>query len=396
MKAYEKYKNSGISWLGKIPEHWKTIKFKRMHNGSNVGEAIGKNFWSDDTNDSVFYTAQILPIRTNYNGFPKWKYTQHNDLLLARNGTPYVYLPVEGAIYTDHIIRVSIIDRFNRKFVRYCLQNSIKTEKAEGVIIPTWSVYIWDKQILPLPPLAEQEAIVKLLNYEVSRIGKLILIRKRQIVNLNELKKAVINKVVTKGDWKRVRLKRLFKIFSGATPKSDNPHYWDGNIIWITPADFQTEDKYIYHGTKNITEAGFNACSTSLVPSGSIIFSKRAPVGKVAINKIALCTNQGCLSCVPLENVSSEFFYYVISILQEEFEKEAGGTTFKEISLTAFANFLLPVPPIAEQNETAKYLDKKCGQIDKLITIREKQITELNELKARLISDAVTGKIDVR
>ena len=59
-------------------------------------------------------------------------------------------------------------------------------------------------------------------------------------------------------------------------------------------------------------------------------------------------------------------------------------------------NCLLPVPPLAEQNEIAKYLDKKCTQIDKLITIREKQITELNELKARLISDAVTGKIDVR
>ena len=54
------------------------------------------------------------------------------------------------------------------------------------------------------------------------------------------------------------------------------------------------------------------------------------------------------------------------------------------------------IPSTAEQNEIAKYLDKKCTQIDKLITIREKQITELNELKARLISDAVTGKIDVR
>ena len=61
-----------------------------------------------------------------------------------------------------------------------------------------------------------------------------------------------------------------------------------------------------------------------------------------------------------------------------------------------FANQNYPLPPLAEQNEIAKYLDKKCAQIDKLITIREKQITELNELKARLISDAVTGKIDVR
>ena len=63
---------------------------------------------------------------------------------------------------------------------------------------------------------------------------------------------------------------------------------------------------------------------------------------------------------------------------------------------TDYNNMYISVPPLAEQNEIAKYLDKKCTQIDKLITIREKQITELNELKARLISDAVTGKIDVR
>ncbi|MBQ8693907.1 MAG: restriction endonuclease subunit S [Synergistaceae bacterium] len=73
-----------------------------------------------------------------------------------------------------------------------------------------------------------------------------------------------------------------------------------------------------------------------------------------------------------------------------------GSAGLKRVSATYITNALVPVPPLSEQNEIAEYLDKKCAQIDKLITICEKQITELNELKARLISDAVTGKIDVR
>ena len=157
-------KDSGVKWIGKIPAGWSVIKFKYTHNGSNVGEEIDKDFWSNSEDDKIFYTAQVQPIRTNYADFPSWKYTSSRDLLLARNGTPYVHLPVDGAIYTDHIIRVTILDEYDRKFIRYCLQNSIITEFIEAVSIPTWSAYIWNRQILPLPPLAEQHRIVARLD----------------------------------------------------------------------------------------------------------------------------------------------------------------------------------------------------------------------------------------
>lgn len=114
-----------------------------------------------------------------------------------------------------------------------------------------------------VPPIEEQEQIARFLDWKISGIDRLIAIRKDELTNLEDLKKAVITRAVTRGNWERVKIKRLFKIFSGATPDSENPNFWDGNIIWITPADFQTKDKYIYHGAKKITESGFNACSTS-------------------------------------------------------------------------------------------------------------------------------------
>ena len=101
-------KESGIDWIGSIPKSWNTIKFKYLHGGMNTGEGIDKNFWSNEPTDRLFYTAGINPIRTNYEDFPEWKYTKENDLLLARNGTPYIYIPYPNACYTDHIIRATM------------------------------------------------------------------------------------------------------------------------------------------------------------------------------------------------------------------------------------------------------------------------------------------------
>ena len=83
--------------------------------------------------------------------------------------------------------------------------------------------------------------------------------------------------------WTVRKVKSIFNVSSGTTPKSDNPSYWDGDIIWITPADFKTKDVYVKTGHRNITEKGFVAAKLSLVPRGSIVFSKRAPIGQVVL-----------------------------------------------------------------------------------------------------------------
>lgn len=86
------FKNSGVEWIGNIPSDWKVKRFKYLHNGTNVGETIDKEFWSDDTNDSVFYSAGEKYTYTTNTDFPSCKYTKNNDLLLSRNGTPYIYI----------------------------------------------------------------------------------------------------------------------------------------------------------------------------------------------------------------------------------------------------------------------------------------------------------------
>lgn len=191
-------------------------------------------------------------------------------------------------------------------------------------------------------------------------------------------------------DWKLSKIKHHFSISSGTTPKSDEPEYWDGDIVWITPADFKTDDIFVCKGHRNLSQEGYRVSSLQLVPAGSIIFSKRAPIGQVVINAIDLCINQGCLAAVLNDNSDARFYRYVMSIATEEFELSGSGTTFKEISATNFGNIHLPLASEQEQKKCADYLDKKCSKIDEIIEKQQAIIDKLKEYKSSLITEAVT------
>ena len=189
------------------------------------------------------------------------------------------------------------------------------------------------------------------------------------------------------------KTKYMFSIYAGATPDSKNSEYWDGDIVWITPADYKTTDKYISCGAKSLTKAGYNASNTTIVPAGSIIVSKRAPIGTVSIAEVPLCTNQGCLSCVPNDDVDSSFAYYALSSMSDEMQVLGAGTTFKEISANAFANMKIPYFPLPEQHAIVRYLDAKCAAIDEAIGRHKKIIEKLEEYKRSSIIKAVNGDI---
>lgn len=192
-----KLKDSGVEWIGMIPEHWKIYRFKDVYNKSNVGESIDKEYCTDNEADYLFYTAGVIPIHTDFEEFPQWKYTNRNDLLLARNGTPYVYLPICNSVYSDHIIRVDIKKGFCREYVRFCLQQAISTEVIDSVSIPTWSISVWNKQLMSFPPFPEQQAIAAYLDEKCAKIDAAIANIDKQTDALRRLKRSLINEVIT-------------------------------------------------------------------------------------------------------------------------------------------------------------------------------------------------------
>ena len=215
-------KDSGVEWIGKIPRDWSVECLKYIYNKANVGESIDKDYTTDDDNDYVFYTAGLKPIHTKYCDFPRNKYTKEHDLLLARNGTPYVYLPNNNSVYSDHIIRISIENNVDRRFVRYSLQQAIESLKVEVVSIATWSISLWKKQKLPLPQLVVQQRIADYLDSKCSQIDSIIEKQKQIIEKLKEYKTSLITEVVTKGLDPNVEMKDSGVEWIGKTPKHWN------------------------------------------------------------------------------------------------------------------------------------------------------------------------------
>ncbi len=190
-------------------------------------------------------------------------------------------------------------------------------------------------------------------------------------------------------DWKMLRIKNVASIVNGSTPSSSVEEYWDGDIIWATPGDFNKFDKIIDDSESKITEAGYKSCGTSMVPVGSVVITTRAPIGNVLIAGKELCTNQGCKSLVP-NRIESRFLYYIISISSIELNILGQGTTFLELSKESLGTFKLPLPKYDEQLAIANYIDDQTQKIDQLIANKKAQVEKLKELRQIEINNAVT------
>ena len=185
-----------------------------------------------------------------------------------------------------------------------------------------------------------------------------------------------------KKDWSIKKLNEIGKIVSGATPKSKIIEYWDGDIAWITPKDLgELGNKiYIEETSRKISELGLKSCSTNLMPKGAIIMSSRAPIGHLGISTTEICTNQGCKSIVPNEDMVSEYIYYYLLHSKSNLNKLGTGAVFPEISIKVFGDFKIPVPPLEEQQKIVEKLDKAFELLDQAKANIEKNIQNAKEL----------------
>lgn len=168
-------------------------------------------------------------------------------------------------------------------------------------------------------------------------------------------------------EWKECTIADIGTVIGGATPSTKKTENYDGGQIpWITPKDLSTfGGRYINRGDRNITEVGLKSCSTRLLPTHSVLFSSRAPIGYVAIAQNEVCTNQGFKSVVPNENTDYLFLYYLLKYKKEAIEHMGSGTTFKEVSGNTMKGIHVKVPvSIEEQRKIASVLDALDTKIE--------------------------------
>ena len=181
---------------------------------------------------------------------------------------------------------------------------------------------------------------------------------------------------------KKYLLSEIADIVNGATPSSKESTYYDGDVVWLTPKDLSNQkSKYISKGERNITQLGFDSCSTHMIPPHNLIMSSRAPIGLLAINNIECCTNQGFKNLVVNANiVDVEYLYYYLKYHMNEIEALGSGTTFKEVSKDSLSNFRVELPEIEEQRQIAAVLNS----IDKKIALNQAINQNLEALSKQL------------
>lgn len=408
-------KESGVDWIGSIPKSWNTIKFKYLHGGMNTGEGIDKNFWSNEPTDRLFYTAGINPIRTNYKDFPEWKYTKENDLLLARNGTPYIYIPYPNACYTDHIIRATMNASINKRFVQYGLQCSIASVVVDSVSLATWSASLWNKQVIAWPSAEEQECIVSFLDEKCAYIDSVLEKTRNSIEEYKNLKQSIITCSVTKGlvserlmrdsgiawlgkipeDWKVYRIANLYQ------ERSENG--LEELPILTVSINSGVSDREIADEEKDrVFVRSEDRTKYKRVYPGDLVYNMmRAWQGAFGAVRVEGMVSPAYVVAKPKDGIEIDS-RYMEALLRtpeatEEMHRYSRGIVDFRLRLywPEFKNIRICLPPIEEQKEIADFIDRKSQEIDLLINKKEQFISELENYKKSLIYEYVTGKKEV-
>ena len=180
--------------------------------------------------------------------------------------------------------------------------------------------------------------------------------------------------------WPMAELNTVADIRGGATPRRDNPVYWNGDIPWVTPTDLPALGEGVSEldsTAEAITNEGLASCSARLLPPGTVLFSSRATIGKVGIATVPLATNQGFANFIPKSGLDSRYLAWRLHHDADRIAGLAGSTTFKEVSKSSFGRFRIPIPPLSEQRRIINVLD----QADRLRRLR----AEADAIAARML-----------
>ena len=192
--------------------------------------------------------------------------------------------------------------------------------------------------------------------------------------------------------WKTKVIEDIADVYNGATPSTVNEQNYGGDIVWITPKDLSDQkQKFVYQGERNISQAGYNSCSTHLLPPNTILMSSRAPIGLLSIAKTELCTNQGFKSFVPKAENISTYLYYYLNIHIKQIEQLGTGTTFKEVSREDVLKF-----PILKPSDTILDLwEERVSALNNKQFEIQKENEYLTKLRDGLLPLLMNGQVSV-
>jgi type I restriction enzyme S subunit len=438
-QPYPKYKSTGVDWLGSIPRHWDfgRLKFSATSKTSNVDKHTKDNevpillcnyvdvynneFISSDT-DFMSATATAAEID---------RFTlRKNDVLITKDSESwddiavpaFVASELEGVLCGYHLAIVrSLPGKFYprylfRLFCSEVLNYQFKVS-ANGVTrfgLPSSAI---DHAILLRPPIDEQQVISDFIDRETARIDALLEKRRRLLELLDERRHAIITNAVTKGldpkaplresgvdalgkipaHWKMVRLKLLADVIDC---KHITPKYVADGLPLVSTSEVKPFS-ISFTDARKVSEEDFASMTEGgrLPVADDIIYSRNASIGsaaRVGESKIFCMGQDICL--IRPTHARSQFLEFALNCkaVHGQIESIFVGSTFKRINVDRIRNFWLPVPPSTEQDHLVREIVAETLRLDRVRSAVRLAINYLSEYRSTLITNAVTGKIDVR
>lgn len=432
LAPYPEYKDSGVSWLGKIPAHWESQKLGKMLTPVSDRNRQDLPLLSVVREKGVI-KRNVSSKKENHNFIPddlsNYKVVKRSQFAMnkmkAWQGS-YGVSDLDGIVSPAYF--VFDLDGVGGKFFHLAVRSKAYVpffaQASDGVRVGQWDLSQPRMREIPffIPSVEEQTQIARFLDWKAAQINKFIRSKRRLIELLKEQKQNVINQAVTQGLDPNVKLKP-----SGVEWIGDIPEHWDATklkrVVSFNPSKSETraspadEEKVVFLPMENISVNGDIDCSEkrtlSEVWSGFTYFYR----GDVVVAKITPCFENGkgayldrlesdfgfgtteLIVLRPKRAIDGAFLRFLTStkqflLLGEQYMTGAAGQ--QRISSDFVKNYPIGLPPIDEQLEILEHIQEKSAEIDQAITRAEREIELMREYRTRLISDVVTGQVDVR
>ena len=411
---YDKYKDSGIAWIGEIPEHWDTYQLKRCSKFIN-GYAFNSNHFNKDKGIPVIRIGDILNEQISFENIvyvqennELEKFMAHkNDILIAMSGATVGKIGIystEDKVYINQ--RVGIIRTIQYNFIKRMFTTNGFVDYVNLSSAGSAQPNISSEEILnfyiPAPSIKEQQLIATYLDQKCSEIDELITMQEEMITKLQNYKQSVITEAVTKGLDKNVPLKD-----SGIEWIGEIPEHWEVKRLknvcsQINIKENSKENSLPYIGLENIESGSGRYINTTSEVEGmanrfcknNVLFGKLRPY----LSKVYLAEKDGICSTefIVYDTKSNNCRFIHKLLLSQAFIEVVNSSTYGAKMPRANSDFInniyVQIPPLSEQQSIADYLDQKCSEIDELISIKQQKIEKLKDYKKSLIFECVTGK----
>jgi len=430
LKAYFPMKNSGVEWLGEVPEHWEVRRNGRLfaqRNETGFAElpvlevSLRTGVRIRDLENSG--RKKVMSDRDKYKRALAGDIA-YNMMRMWQGAVGVA--PVDGLISPAYVVARPLPGTEARYFEKLFRTSAYMQEVdnySRGIVKDRNRLYWEDFKAMPAcyPPPEEQAAIVRYLDHVDRRVRRLVRAKRKLIALLTEQKQAIIHRAVTRGldpdvllkdsgvewlgavpeHWAVVRNKNVCRLGTGHTPSRKIAEYWvDCNIPWFTLSDVHKirndQLKYVTETENQVSELGLVNSSAVKLPPGTVILSRTASVGFSVILGREMATSQDFMAWTPGERVNSEFLLVVLRAMRPFFRRLMYGSTHNTIYMPDLHAFRTPLPPLPEQAAIVEHLDEAGVDVDTAVSRAQREIELLNEYRTRLIADVVTGTLDVR